>query len=197
MAILRMAVDDDAGFMVPLIAESSGGVWPAVWKALNTEREPAATHAQTYLTNPSNKLGIDNSVIAEIDGQPVGMMVLYQEDEQPSAQDTKSASTLPLSLWNALQPYRQLSDPDSLFIAEVCLLPESRGRGVGTLFLDFAKTHAKELGLARVSLRVFSTNTAAVRLYQKSGFQITGTRSVLPHPDISIQGNVYLMTCAI
>ena len=38
--IIELRADrDDAGFLLALIAESSGGVWPAVWKALASENE--------------------------------------------------------------------------------------------------------------------------------------------------------------
>lgn len=194
MVSVRRALEGDAEFMVPLIAESSGGVWPAVWRALNSENQPAIEYAKSYLINPANKLGVGNAVIAEINDSPVGLMVTYQEDYTDS---TPAVSPLPRSLVEALRPYRQLSDPQSLFIAEVCLLPDSRGKGVGTILLDFAKHTATKQGLSRVSLRVFSANTGAVRLYQKAGFEITGRRPVIAHPDIQVTGEVYLMSCVV
>lgn len=33
------AASDDAAFLVPLVSESSGGVWPAVWISLAKESE--------------------------------------------------------------------------------------------------------------------------------------------------------------
>lgn len=53
--------------------------------------------------------------------------------------------------------------------------PESRGRGIGRRALALAVEHATlQLGLRRLWLRVVEFNTAAIRLYEESGFQLEG-----------------------
>ena len=62
--------------------------------------------------------------------------------------------------------------------------PAERGHGYGTeatrLLLDFA---FKDLNLHRVYLYVFSTNTIAIRLYEKVGFVCEGTLRRAAHID--------------
>jgi putative acetyltransferase len=51
-----------------------------------------------------------------------------------------------------------------------------RGRGVGAALMQPMLDWAHAAGYTRVELAVYVRNTPAVRLYQKFGFQIEGTR---------------------
>ncbi|SDT69436.1 GNAT family N-acetyltransferase [Actinoplanes derwentensis] len=52
----------------------------------------------------------------------------------------------------------------------------TRGRGVGTALCRYALTWARDKGFASMQFNaVVETNTAAVALYQREGFQIVGT----------------------
>ena len=194
----RPAERQDAGFLVPLVAESSGGVWPAVWKALAAENQTTEAYGEAYLADPANDLGIKNTTLVELEGRPVGAMICYREDHATSsASGTREGPALPPGLAEALRPYRELSDPESLFIAEICFLPEARGQGLGTRLLQHARDAAIAASLPRLTLRVFSDNAGAVRLYQRFGFQVVGERPVAPHPDIHVTGSVFLMSCPV
>jgi RimJ/RimL family protein N-acetyltransferase len=53
--------------------------------------------------------------------------------------------------------------------------PDARGRGIGVAATQLAADFAfRELGLHRLSLRVFSFNTAAIRCYERVGFREEG-----------------------
>lgn len=54
------------------------------------------------------------------------------------------------------------------------LLPEFRGQGLGRRLLEATLTRAYDIGIERVELQVFESNTAAIRLYEKIGFQTEG-----------------------
>lgn len=56
------------------------------------------------------------------------------------------------------------------------LLPEYRGRGLGRRLLDGCVARAREQGLSRIQLGVWASNAAAVRLYERSGFEREGVR---------------------
>lgn len=53
--------------------------------------------------------------------------------------------------------------------------PGARGRGVATALLAAAEQFARAHGGSKLSLRVLSTNEAALRLYERSGFRREGT----------------------
>ncbi|WP_369147895.1 GNAT family N-acetyltransferase [Burkholderia pseudomallei] len=53
--------------------------------------------------------------------------------------------------------------------------PASRGRGIGTKATRLALDHAfDDLNLHRIHLTVLATNTAAISLYEKTGFRAEG-----------------------
>jgi ribosomal protein S18 acetylase RimI-like enzyme len=58
---------------------------------------------------------------------------------------------------------------DALTIVDIALLPDWRGRGIGTQVLAAIRDEAQASGLP-VRLSVFLTNTAALRLYERLGF---------------------------
>lgn len=181
-----------------MYSESSGGVWPAVWKALANDGESVEDSAERYLTDASNDLSVRNTVLIEVDRVRLGAMTTYREAgpaSTESASDDRGA--LPTDLSVALRPYRELRDPDSLFIAELCCLPEARGQGLGGRLLHYAKQSAASQRLSRVSLRVFSANSGAVRLYERTGFTRIDQRPVVSHPDITVGGSVFLMACQV
>ena len=51
-----------------------------------------------------------------------------------------------------------------------------RRLGIGTRLLEQSIGEARELGLERIELEVFATNTAAIKLYEKAGFVVEGVK---------------------
>ena len=52
-----------------------------------------------------------------------------------------------------------------------------RGRGVGSALMEAAASWARDQGLHKLCLEVFTHNTAAIALYRKSGFTEEGRRA--------------------
>ncbi|MBV9449804.1 MAG: GNAT family N-acetyltransferase [Streptosporangiaceae bacterium] len=60
-------------------------------------------------------------------------------------------------------------------IAGLAVIPDARGRGVASALLAAAEQHARDHGARKLSLRVLSSNDAALRLYERCGFRREGT----------------------
>ncbi|WP_438347963.1 GNAT family N-acetyltransferase [Paenibacillus sp. FA6] len=56
----------------------------------------------------------------------------------------------------------------------MAIMPEYRGRGIGTALLKRLFDGMKERGIKRISLSVDPNNLAAVKLYQRFGFKEVG-----------------------
>lgn len=54
------------------------------------------------------------------------------------------------------------------------VLPQMRGQGIGHRLIEHALDKALEKGIYRIELNVRSDNAAAIRLYQRFGFQTEG-----------------------
>jgi ribosomal-protein-alanine N-acetyltransferase len=65
---------------------------------------------------------------------------------------------------------------DEAHITLLMVHPDYRGQGLGSQLLGALLHAARKRGLAWATLEVGVTNTAAIALYQKFGFQTIGTR---------------------
>lgn len=54
------------------------------------------------------------------------------------------------------------------------IVKEFRGRGLGARLMEAALAQAVRFGLEKVELQVYTTNTAAIALYKKFGFEQEG-----------------------
>lgn len=61
-------------------------------------------------------------------------------------------------------------------INNLAVLPELRGRGLGTQLLEALVAEAAHLGAESMTLEVRASNTPALRLYARSGFTQDGVR---------------------
>ena len=67
-------------------------------------------------------------------------------------------------------------DADECYIANVGVLKEYRRMGVGSALVKYASDKAKEMKMSFISLEVRPSNTAAVRIYERFGFERVGLR---------------------
>jgi len=65
---------------------------------------------------------------------------------------------------------------DEIHINNVAVLPQLRGHGIGTNLLQHVFMEARRLGAKRATLEVRASNQAALRLYERLGFYVAGTR---------------------
>lgn len=186
----RPATRADCRRIAELFQIASDGVVEYVWEQLRRDYpglSPLEIGEQRY-AREGTPFSYQNCRIAEHEGQTIGMLhsfVLEGSDGPSSPVDP------------VLGPYAELEAPGSLYIAGLALLPEYRGRGIGTRLLAEARQRARMLGVRELSLLVFAGNQGAVRLYQRAGFQEIDRRAVVPHPLIRHRGDVVLMTAPV
>ena len=68
--------------------------------------------------------------------------------------------------------------PENAHVVQVqglAVHPDARRRGVAASLLDAAEETLRERGTRKLTLRVLSTNEAAIRLYERHGFVREGT----------------------
>lgn len=184
----RPAKQADAPIIAELFRISSEGVADYIWSKMcsdgSAERDLAAIGAERYARE-----GVDfsyqNCDIAEIDGEPIGMLHAY-----PMGSDVGHP---PDDIDPVLRPYAELEEPNSFYISGLALFDKMRGAGIGTRLLDFAYKRARAEGLKKISLICFAENDGAFRLYKREGFKARDKRPVVPHPLIRHGGDAVLM----
>lgn len=55
--------------------------------------------------------------------------------------------------------------------------PAGQGRGLGSEATELLLDHAFAMGVARITLTVFTFNSRAIRVYERTGFTVEGTRA--------------------
>lgn len=68
---------------------------------------------------------------------------------------------------------RQRASGVSAWIFDIRLDEDRRGQGLGRRLLDALHDAARDLGATTMTLNVFGDNTAAIRLYESSGYAVT------------------------
>ena len=70
---------------------------------------------------------------------------------------------------NEIKDNLLLCDMKSLYIDDLCVDENCRGKQVGTLLYDFVVSYAKETGCGQLTLNVWCLNNPAMKFYQKRG----------------------------
>ena len=75
--------------------------------------------------------------------------------------------------FSPVAPFKRLAHRCGMSIA---LYQEYWGCGIGSIMLETALRYAKEVGYEQVELEVVSSNTKAIKLYEKCGFKKYGVK---------------------
>lgn len=76
----------------------------------------------------------------------------------------------PVGLVNCLEGFSTFACRPLVNIHDIAVLPQYRGRGVGSALLAAVEAKAKDLGCCKLTLEVLSNNRRAKAVYQKFGF---------------------------
>jgi RimJ/RimL family protein N-acetyltransferase len=91
-----------------------------------------------------------------------------------SIQDEQSGERVGV-LWYSLMSSETRK---TVFIADILIYEQFRGRGYGKQAMLLAEDHGRDLGATRIGLHVFGHNTAAHALYKKLGYKETSIQMV-------------------
>lgn len=120
-----------------------------------------------------------NTLIAEADGQPAGMVTAYDGRYYHNWRLT----TLELVREHLGVEFPGMEDeavPGEYYVDSLAVLPEWRGQGIGRALLEQAVACGCELGL-KVTLAVEYDNLRAQHLYRSLGFAPDGNLFIFGH----------------
>jgi ribosomal protein S18 acetylase RimI-like enzyme len=199
--LFRPATLDDCDTIARLFQIASDGVSDYIWGTLVSDYPgltPLEIGAKRY-ANPESAFSYKNCVLAERNGETMGMMLTFPippEIPESATTTTPEAEADAPDSPDVLAPY-SLEAPGSWYICALAVFPEFRRQGIGTQFLTIAHQQAAERGLAELSLLCFEQNTGALRLYRRHEFRVIARAPVVPHPLIHYTGNILLMTTPV
>lgn len=116
-----------------------------------------------------------NTLLARVGGDIAGMMLAYR---LPSAADNDED---PADFPDFVRPIIELEQcvPESFYINMLAAYPRFRGLGIGSALLAKSDGQALEAGCSLITLGVFESNTGALRLYRRLGFELIESRPMV------------------
>ena len=69
----------------------------------------------------------------------------------------------------------------NLRLYSIAVAPKARGQHLAQMLMTFMEEKAKQLGLQRLTLEVKPSNSSAIALYQKNGFEVCGQKENYYH----------------
>jgi ribosomal protein S18 acetylase RimI-like enzyme len=131
---------------------------------------------------PGHSWSIAQARIAEVDGQPVGVLISGPA-QLPAPPDslglpwgwTRLRSTIVGIAFQPFLSFMKHHEPDEWYVTAVSVMPEARGHGVGSALLRDATDQARAAGMSSLALDVDKDNETARRLYLREGFDLIAT----------------------
>lgn len=120
-----------------------------------------------------------NTVIAEINGKPAGMLTAY-DGRYYHDMRIKTMSLVKQHLGVEFPGMEDEAAAGEYYLDSLAVMPEYRGRGIGRKLLEQGIENCKELNLD-VTLAVDPINDRAKKLYQSLGFKPSGTLFIFGH----------------
>jgi ribosomal protein S18 acetylase RimI-like enzyme len=134
----------------------------------------------------NNRFSMSTADVAEWDGEPAGMLVSFPGREFIRRElsvglgllilcglfDVMRLSVRALSIAKGVETHR-----DEYYLANMAVLPDFQGRGIGSALLARAEQRAQEAGLVKCSLIVDTENPEARRLYERFGYRVDLTKT--------------------
>lgn len=173
--IIREAVKEDAPLIAQAVAmaigeESAGYYGGEDYDTVFTEIAAREDTQYSYL----------NAHVAEMDGIPVGIAVSYDGGRLPDLRHHTLTHIQEATGKSHLIPDE--TGAGELYLDSLFVLPEYRGRGIGTRLLEAVISKAHELELPGLGLLVDHDNPSAERLYTAVGFERQDEKEFLGHP---------------
>ncbi|QOV10037.1 GNAT family N-acetyltransferase [Viridibacillus arvi] len=178
MITVRNAELADGKFVAPLIIEAIGDIA----NRMTGETEPKAIESEliTLFERTDNRHSYLNTYVAEHNGQVVGTLVIYSGDAAPQMDAN-------LETWlqekGAKTPkVDKEAHEDEYYVDTICINPDFRGKGIGTILLEFSEQLAREKGYKKISLNVETQKEKALKLYERMGYVITEPWTIIDEP---------------
>ncbi|KRK48906.1 N-acetyltransferase GCN5 [Secundilactobacillus kimchicus JCM 15530] len=188
MIVLREAKSEDAPQIAPLInlifdemqlEELEDVPEPDLEKVI-----AMAYRTRAYLS------GIANTVVAEADGQVVGVAFGYPGENEDRVDEVLRRLSDKSAAFD--QPFEAESETDGneWYLDSIAVSPDYQGHGVGRQLLNALPKVAAKNDEKVIGLNVDFDNPGAMKLYARNGYQVVGTRMIGDHAYYHMQRDV-------
>lgn len=172
----RWATPDDLPTVALLYDMANEGLIADVWGKEAKEGETWVDVCCRYMMQEQSEISYKNTIVAEVDGKVVGALIFFPlADPMPKI----DFAQIPAHM----RSFFELKDmvPGSLFIRDIGVFPEYRGRRIATTMLNIAFNLGFQAGFKTGSVIVHETNVKQLAHYYKRGMKLVASRPALEH----------------
>lgn len=102
------------------------------------------------------------------------LLVLFEDEQKPVFVAVDGEEIVGYAFCVFVSHVKDNNFPDivTLYIDDICIDENARGKHVGTEIYEFVKEFARESGCYNITLNVWDKNEPAIAFYEKCGFHI-------------------------
>jgi ribosomal protein S18 acetylase RimI-like enzyme len=187
-APFRAGQSEDAVLLAELVNYAGEGLPLYLWSKMATPDQDGWAVGRARAARETGAFSYRNAAMIESAGIAVGCLVGYAiPDEVEPIPDDMPA------MFRPLQELENLA-PGSWYVNVLAVVPEHRGKGLGSKLLDLAETTAAAAGHPGMSIIVSDANSGARRLYQRAGYAEVATRPMVKEDWVNDGENWVLLT---
>lgn len=187
-APFRRAERADAAVLAELVNYAGEGMPHYLWGKLTQPGETAWDVGRRRAARDDGSFSYRNAVMIEHQGQCAGCLIGYEIPDAPEP----IAADMP-AMFKPLQELENLA-PATWYVNVLAVLPQYRGKGLGTQLLRLADEIGRALGKRGMSVIVSDGNPGARRLYERCGYEAVATRPMVKEGWVSEGANWVLLT---
>lgn len=197
---LRPAIVEDVDWVAPLLFAAGPALFSYIFASPPDQAQEILSQAFIY---PYHAFSYEHTQVVEVDRQPAGMMISYSGVQKRQADEKVHAVMarilpllkLPKILVNLTDLTRIKQDVASqdYYILGLGVLPNLQNQGLGTHLLNQAAQQAQEAGCKSVCLDVTYSNSKAKVLFERSGFQVTCSKTTSRFQQMTRAGGIHRM----
>ncbi len=197
---IREAAASDVHWATELIFASGPGLFSYIF---GLKPEPAKVVLQQAFVIPDHAFSYEYTQIIEVEQQAVGLVLSYPAHVKRRAEarmQSVMANILPLKrvpriLVNLADMTRIKQDvaADSYYVLSLSIVPEFRGKGLGTALLKDTEAIAREGGCRAVSMDVAYSNPIGKSWLSHLGYQVTCSKTSHRFEQMTDAGGLHRM----
>lgn len=135
----------------------------------------AAYRTRTYLS------GAATTVVAEANGQVVGVAFGYPGEREDIVDDVMTRLAAKSDAFDEPFDLESETAAGEWYLDSLAVLPDHQGQGIGRQLLRALPVYARHDQQAVIGLNVDLENPGAMRLYERMGYEVTGTQMIGDH----------------
>ncbi|MFD3447517.1 GNAT family N-acetyltransferase [Microbacteriaceae bacterium 4G12] len=165
--MIRQARKEDSQAAAPLLYDALHDIAEKISGGTTTEE--VLEGLEYWFKQPGNRLSYENCLVKELDGQVVGIIVLYH-GKDGEVLDSPIVKRLQKLKHDPTISLEKEAKDDEYYIDTLSVNPNYAGRGIGTELIRAAEERTKQLQHKKIALLVDLTNERAFGLYKKLGY---------------------------